>query len=50
MKNIKYTNNRNYRDFSLEEEFISTKRPLLLKKKPNLFQRIKKAVAIVVKG
>jgi len=47
MKNIKYTHNRTYRDFI--EEGIPAKRPLLLKKRKNIFQKIKEKVASLFK-
>jgi hypothetical protein len=49
MKNIKYTTNRNYRDFYTEEvvESVNIKkktRPILLNKKKNILQKIKEKV------
>jgi hypothetical protein len=48
MKDIKYTHNRTYRDFTEEE--IPFKRPLLLRKKKNIFQKIKEKVVSLFKG
>lgn len=47
MKNIKYTTNRNYRDFHIEEENVIIKkknRPVLFNKKKNILQKIKEKV------
>ena len=47
MKDIKYTHKRTYRDFG--EEGIPLKRPLILRKKKNIFQKIKEKVVSLFK-
>jgi hypothetical protein len=50
MKPIKYTSNRNYRDFYIEESDNIKKPVFLNKKRPNILKRIKKAVDYIIKG
>jgi hypothetical protein len=47
MKDIKYTHKRTYRDFG--EEDTPIKRPLILRKKKNIFQKIKEKVVSLFK-
>jgi hypothetical protein len=51
MKKIKYTADRSYRDYYIEEEEVVTKkkRPILLNKNKNILQRLKEKIVFFFK-